>query len=107
MPLSDVGAKMFRGDRLRELRLKNFHTHEGTAKLLNINIRMVTRYENNEVAPSADVVIRMADVFNVSADYLLGRTDDPTPCAQTNDLTPAEQEVLAALRRGDRLAAIR
>jgi transcriptional regulator with XRE-family HTH domain len=98
---------MFRGDRVRELRLQNKYTHEAFAKLLNITMRMVTRYETNEVDPAADVVARMADVFHVSADYLLGRTDDPTPCGQVSDLTPAEQEVLAALRRGDRLAAIR
>lgn len=98
---------MIRGDRLRTLRLQNKYTHERLAELLNINIRMVTRYETDEVDPSGDVITRMADLFNVSTDYLLGRTDDPTPCGHSNELTADEQAILAAVRRGDALGAIK
>lgn len=98
---------MLRSDRLRDLRQSQNITLAQLAKQLNLNIRQIVRYEAGEADPAADVVSRMADVFNVSADYLLGRTDDPTPCAQSADLSPAEQEILAAIRRGDRLAAIR
>lgn len=98
---------MLRGDRFRELRLKNKFTHEAMAEALNIAMRMVAKYEAEEADPSSDVISRMAEVFNVSADYLLGRTDDPTPCGQSTDLTPYERAVLAALRRGDALAAMK
>lgn len=40
---------MIRGDRLHTLRLQNKHTHERLASLLNINMRMVTRYKSGEV----------------------------------------------------------
>jgi transcriptional regulator with XRE-family HTH domain len=98
---------MLQADRLRSLRLKHNHTHASLAKALNLNMRQIVRYEAEEADPSSDVVTHMADVFNVSADYLLGRTDDPTPPAHHADLTPAEQAILAALRRDDPLTAIK
>ena len=98
---------MLNGKRFRELRLKNKFTHESLAQALNIAVRMVNKYEAGEADPSSDVVTRMADVFNVSADYLLGRTDDPTPPAHHSDLNPDEQAILAALRRDDPLTAIK
>ena len=98
---------MLQGKRFRELRLKNQYTHESLSQALNIAVRMVGKYEAGEADPSSDVVTRMADVFNVSTDYLLGRTDDPTPPAHHSDLSPDEQAILAALRRDDPLTAIK
>ena len=98
---------MLHSERLRTLRLKNGFTYASLAKVLDLNMRQIVRYEAGEADPSSDVVTRMADTFNVSADYLLGRTDDPTPPAYRADLTPHEQAILAALRRDDPLAAIR
>lgn len=98
---------MLRSERLRELRLKANFSQDHLANLLDLKLRQISRYESGENDPAADVISRMADVFNVSADYLLGRTDDPTPCSQSGELTALEQEILAAFRRGDRLAAIR
>jgi len=98
---------MLRADRIRNLRLEKNYTHQQVADLLDIAVRMIARYEAGEVEPSGDVVSRMADTFGVSTDYLLGRTDDPTPCYQVSELTPKEQAVLAALRRGEPLEAIR
>jgi len=98
---------MLQGLRFRELRLKNKFTHESMAQALDIAVRMVGKYETGESDPSSDVVSRMADIFNVSSDYLLGRTDDPTPPAHHAGLTSSEQAILAALRRDDPLTAIK
>ncbi len=98
---------MLRGDRLRSLRLKRNYTQQYLAEILYLNIRQITRYENGEADPSGDVIARMADAFDVSADYLLGRTDDPTPCFQSEDLTFQERAVLSAIRRGEILDAIK
>jgi len=51
-------------------------------------------------------LLALAQVLNTSTDYLLGKTDDPTPDYRSEDLNPDERRVIAALRRGDRLAAI-
>ena len=98
---------MLQAERLRNLRLKNNYTYASLAKVIDLNMRQIVRYEDGEADPSSDVVTRMADVFNVSTDYLLGRTDDPTPPAHTSDLTTSEQSILAALRRDDPLTAIK
>lgn len=37
------------------------------------------RYESGERETPAWVVVKLADYYKVSTDYLLGRTDDPTP----------------------------
>lgn len=38
----------------------------------------ISRYENGEREAGYETLIRIANYFNVSLDYLLGRTDDPT-----------------------------
>src|SRR5262249_20117344 len=98
---------MLNSDRLRALRLENRYTHEGLAERLDVGIRMIARYESGQTDPTGDILARMADVFNVSTDYLLGRTDDPAPCIQSGKLNPTEAKVIAALRRGEPLEAIR
>ena len=37
----------------------------------------ISRYENGERQPGIDELIRIADYFDVSVDYLLGRSDQP------------------------------
>lgn len=44
---------------------------------LNMNQNTVSRYETGEREPGIDELIRIADYFNVSVDYLIGRTDNP------------------------------
>ena len=51
-------------------------TQQQIADALKIHKQVYQRYEYGR-SPSADVIIRIADAFDVSADYLLGRTDDP------------------------------
>jgi HTH-type transcriptional regulator, competence development regulator len=98
---------MLQADRMKTLRQQKRLTQDRFAELLGTNIRMIARYEAGETDPAGDVIARMADIFEVSADYLLGRTDNPAPCDQPKDLNLKEQQILAALRRGDALEAIR
>ena len=37
----------------------------------------IGNFENGNKKPSLDMLIKLADYFNVSIDYLIGRTDDP------------------------------
>lgn len=45
---------------------------------LNMNQNSISRYETGEREADYKTLIAFADYFNVSIDYLLGRTDDPT-----------------------------
>ena len=44
---------------------------------LNMNQNSISRYENGEREADYATLIRFADYFDVSIDYLLGRTDNP------------------------------
>lgn len=60
------------GDKLRTLRTEAGMTQTDLAKRLNITKSVVSYYELQERTPSPDVLIKLANVFHVSTDYLLG-----------------------------------
>lgn len=63
---------------LSSLRQKNHLTLDSLGKILGITNQAVSRLEKGKSSPSVDVLFSIADYFNVSTDWLLGRTDDPT-----------------------------
>jgi len=64
--------------RLKELR-KNKHISQMKLALdLNMNQNSISRYETGEREADYATLIKFADYFNVSIDYLLERTDDPS-----------------------------
>ena len=64
--------------RLKELRKLRKMTQQRLAIELNMNKNTISRYESGEREADYQTLIRFADFFNVSIDYLLERTDDPT-----------------------------
>jgi len=64
--------------RLKEIRKKRGLSQVRLAMELNTSQNTVSRYETGEREPSIADLIRIADFFHVSVDYLLERTDDPT-----------------------------
>ena len=61
--------------RLKELRLESGKTQKDMAAFLGIIVRGYQRYEYGEGYPEIPGLIALADFFDVSTDYLLGRTD--------------------------------
>ena len=62
-------------ERLRELRNKAGLVQEDVAHDLNIRYSTYRRYEAGGTEPTISSAARIADYFNVSLDYLAGRTD--------------------------------
>jgi transcriptional regulator with XRE-family HTH domain len=63
-----------------EFRLKKLRKEKNISQLklatdLNMNQNTISRYENKEREADYETLIKMADYFDVSLDYLLGRTD--------------------------------
>lgn len=57
---------------------KQYHiTQKETAFAANISERNYQDYEYGKVVPTATVLISLADYYNISLDYLVGRTDNP------------------------------
>ncbi len=65
-------------ERLIELRSKNNLLQKDVATAINLSVVGYQRYEYGTRNPTSDVIIKLCQFFNVSADYLLGLSDDPT-----------------------------
>ena len=65
--------------RLRDLREDHDLSQQRVAEQLNMYRSVYRRYEVGERETPAWVVVKLAEFYKVSSDYLLGRTDDPTP----------------------------
>ena len=66
-------------ERLKQCRKKTKLRQEDTASRLDIAYSTYRRYEQGGTVPTLTDAARIADYFQVSLDYLAGRTDDPTP----------------------------
>ena len=63
-------------DRLKKLRLEKNLNMKQTAQQLNIPYTTYVGYEKNEREPNSEVLIMLADFFNCSVDYLVGRSNE-------------------------------
>lgn len=68
--------KQFRS-RLKELREKSGFSQKELAEKLSLSRPTITAYESGSRAPTIETIINIADIFEVSIDYLFGRSDDP------------------------------
>ena len=63
--------------RIRALRLERKTTQEALGKDLGVAKQTVNAWEVTDKVPQLDRLCLLADYFDVSVDYLLGRTDNP------------------------------
>lgn len=66
-------------DRLRLLRLQHGYTQEDVGRVLGVGYNTIGNYERGMREPTIEGIKRLAQHFGVSADYMMGRTDDPSP----------------------------
>lgn len=66
-------------ERLKMLREESGFTQQHLAEVLNLTSGAVSHYENGTNEPTIDTLIRIADVLNVSVDYLVGNADANLP----------------------------
>ena len=64
-------------DRLKKLRLEHNLSQEALGEVIGLTKAAVSMLETGQRAASIDVFIALADYFDVSLDYLVGRSDDP------------------------------
>ena len=71
------------GERMRTLRQRQGISQADLARALGASINAINMIERGQVtAPHIKRLMAMADLFEVSLDYLVGLTDDPTPPAR-------------------------
>jgi transcriptional regulator with XRE-family HTH domain len=69
--LNNRSTKLSLGEKIVELRKEKGWSQDELAEKIEGGGRQISKYENNKTMPSAEVVIKLAEIFNVSVDYLL------------------------------------
>ena len=79
---------------LKEERIKAGLTQKELAAKIGVTKSVISYYELSERSPSPEVLIKLANIFHVSADYLLGIDTKPT---EVLDLTGLQEEDICVL----------
>ena len=81
--------------KLKELRLKAKYTQKNIAEKLNIPLNTYTQYELGNREPTVSTLIKIANLYNVSLDYLL---ENPNTPKQQSEFTLQEEEIIDMFR---------
>lgn len=84
------------GERLRQLRLNKNLTQKALAQQVGVGKKAISYYENNTREPPLGTLLTLAEVFNVSTDYILGRKNLGTPISAV-DLTERDIAIVQEL----------
>lgn len=83
-------------NKIREIRISKGMSQADLAALLNCTGITISRYETGQRDIDSATINRLCDVFDCTADYLLGRSELPTP-----EISADEARFLQAYRRAD------
>lgn len=61
--------------RIKELRLEQARTQVNVSTLIGVEQSYYSKYERGAQSVTLDIVIKLAELYNVSVDYIIGRTD--------------------------------
>lgn len=67
------------GQRLAEIRKKNSDTQDQLGAVIGVGKTMISQVEHGDASTSVERLTLICEHYHVSADYLLGFTDDPAP----------------------------
>ncbi len=99
--MKEIGREEIRldnfGNRLRKLRESEGLTQKQVAADIQCSCKVLSNYELGKREPDFDTLVKLSDYFNVTTDYLLGRTKEPH---QYNDMTLNEttKEILSLMK---------
>jgi transcriptional regulator with XRE-family HTH domain len=73
-------------ERLRELRTQYDYSQQDLADKMGATKQMISQYERGVRKPDLDTLTALCDIFNVSSDYLMGKSDVTVRLLNTEDL---------------------
>lgn len=88
-------------ENLKRLREAANISQKALADVIGVSQQSINKYENHNIEPDIETMIRLADYFNTSVDFLIGHTDIPHkiepvhPC----DLNKREATIVDGYRR--------
>lgn len=75
----EVRTEILKYGRIRDMRTDRGLTQTDVAKLLHVSQNTYSQYEIGITRYPLDVVVKLAEFYGVSVDYLVGLTDEKTP----------------------------
>ena len=78
-PGDDMRYEIMKFENIRSLRVDGGYTQKQIAEYLGVSQNTYSQYEIGILNYSVDTLIRLADFYNVSVDYLVGRTSSKKP----------------------------
>ena len=90
-------------NRLKFLRVENGYQHEDVAKGTNISKMTYSGYENAHNNTPIEALVRLAIFYNVSLDYICGRTDNKKGCYVDNQGEQQQKMFADLLKRVEEL----
>lgn len=78
-PVMKMRYELMKFETIRSLRIDGGYTQEQIAQYLNVKQNTYSQYEIGVLNYPIDVLMKLADFYHVSVDYLLGRTDVKEP----------------------------
>ena len=81
------------GERLKELREEKGLLGKDLAKAFNVESATITNWEKGNRCPKDDILIKLADYFDCSLDYLLGRTDNKSSKVVSHEINNSTVEI--------------
>lgn len=92
--------------RLRELRTQYGYSQQDLADKMDATKQMISQYERGVRKPDLDTLTALCDIFNVSSDYLMGKSDVTVRLLNSSDLKRLNEsngtyETIAAHFDGD------
>lgn len=72
-------------NRIRDLRLSHNWTQQDLAERMNTAKSVISRYEGEKLGLDVPIINRLCDLFHVTSDYLLCRSDTPLPVLSDED----------------------
>lgn len=86
MDACEVERDLMDGEKLKELRKDAKMTQQDLASQLSLSVQTIKTYEQGRSDPDDETKLKIAKLFNVSLDYLLGATDEQLPLCHTSNI---------------------
>ncbi len=80
-------------DRLKQLRNEKDIFQKDLAKIIGVSSGAIAMYETGKRTPDKDILDKLATYFEVSVDYLLGRTDERSPADKIKESLSSDPEL--------------
>lgn len=76
--------KDFKMDNLRQIREKKHITQTKLSVDIEVSQELISHYETGKSKPNIETLIKLAEYFNCSTDFLIGRTNNPSTVKDLN-----------------------